>query len=392
MKVVQINTSCGIGSTGKICVSISKLLSEKQFENYILYSNRTDGYPLGIGLSSARYIRVQALKSRLFGNYGFNSERATRGMLSELDHIQPDIVHLHNIHSHDCNLDMLFAYLRAKHIKVIWTFHDCWSFTAYCPHFTITKCAKWKEGCYSCPVYHTYSWFFDRSAALYQKKKRALSDLDLTVVTPSHWLADLVRQSFLKEKPVLVIPNGIDLELFQPTASVFREQHRLTNKKLVLGVSFDWDRSKGLDVFISLSKLLPEDYRIVLVGTDAEVEKQLPPSILSIRRTQNQRELAKIYSAADVFLNATREDNFPTVNLEALACGTPVVTFRTGGSPECLDERSGAVVAQDDLEGTMQELLRICTDRPYSPENCRARAMCFDRNRSFQAYVDLYRR
>lgn len=389
MKVVQINTTSGIGSTGKICVGISQLMTAADIENYILCS-RSTGDALSIPCSDRWYIKLQALKSRILGNYGFNSQKATRKMIAELERIQPDVVHLHNIHGHDCNLEMLFRYFREKKQKLIWTFHDCWAFTGYCTHFTISNCQKWQTQCSACVQKRTYSWLFDKSKELYAKKKDLFSGLNLTIVTPSQWLAGLANLSFLKEHPVLVIRNGIDLSVFQPVAGKFAEKYRLENKKVILGVSFGWGIPKGLDVFQELAKRLPEAYQIVLVGTDDNVDKLLPANIISIHRTQNQRELAEIYSAADVFVNPTREENYPTVNMEALACGTPVLTFQTGGSPEMLDDTCGSVVACDDIDALEKEILRICETKPYSQEACINRAKAFDQNERFQEYVKLY--
>ena len=211
------------------------------------------------------------------------------------------------------------------------------------------------------------------------------------IVTPSQWLADLVKQSYLKDYPVKVINNGIDLSVFKPTESSFREKYGLTDKKVVLGVAFGWGKRKGFDVFVELASRLPDDYRIVLVGTDDNVEKLLPAKIISIHRTQNQKELAEIYTTADVFANPTREENYPTVNMESIACGTPVVTFRTGGSPEIPDETCGSVVDCDDIDAMEIEIRRICEKKPYSVEACLQRAKSFDMNDRFKEYVDLYK-
>lgn len=393
MKIVQINATCGVGSTGKICVGISQLLSVQGVENYILYSSKSDGYGLSISCSGDRYIRMQALKSRLLGNYGFNSRGATKRMIRELERIGPDIVHLHNIHGHDCDLEMLFSYFRRKRTKLVWTFHDCWAFTGYCPHFTMVKCDRWRTQCARCPQKRDYSWIFDRSRALYEKKKKLFQGLDLTVVTPSRWLAELVGKSFLKEHPVEVIHNGIDLDVFKPTPGAFRERCGIApDKKIVLGVCFGWGVKKGLDVFTRLAETLPLDYQIVLVGTDDQVDRQLSEGIVSIHRTQNQRELAEIYSAAHVFVNPTREENYPTVNMEAVACGTPVVTFRTGGSPETFDATCGSVVACDDIAALEREILRICTKMPFSVEQCVKKAESYDKNQRFKEYTGLYER
>ena len=391
MKIVQINATCGIGSTGKICVGIGRLLAAGGIENHILCS-KTNGDPLGISCASDSYIKLQSLKSRVLGNYGFNSARATRRMIAELERIQPDIVHLHNIHGHDCNLEMLFSWFRKNKIKLVWTFHDCWAFTGYCPHFVMEKCEKWKTQCLQCGQRSASSWFLDRSKALFEKKKACFAGQNLTVVTPSRWLAEMAGQSFMKKYSVNVIHNGIDLSVFQPTSGAFRQKYGLENKKLILGVAFDWGIKKGLDVFVDLAEKLPADYQIVLVGTNERIDRGLPSNVLSIHRTQNQKELVEIYSEADVFVNPTREDSFPTVNMEALACGTPVVTFRTGGSPEMLDDTCGSVVDCDDVEATQRQILRICETKPFTKEQCLKKAQTFDQNERFKEYLKLYER
>ena len=392
MVVVQINLSCSWGSTGKICDSVSKLLTEKGIKNYTFYTygGNPQNFSNYIKYGDWVYRKCQALKSRIIGNYGFNSVMATRWLIKKLDEIQPDIVHVHNIHGHDCHFGMLFEYLKKKQIKVFYTFHDCWTFTGYCPHFAMAKCDNWLSGCGKCVLIRRYSWFFDKSAENYSRKRAALHGLNMTVITPSVWLAGLVKQSFLKEYPVKVINNGIDLSIFKPIESDFREKYQLDNKNIVLGVSMGWSEAKGIDVFIRLANTLPEDYQIVLIGTDDKTDVILPKNILSIHRTHNQQELAEIYTATDVFVNPTREENYPTVNMESIACGTPVLTFRTGGSPEILDDTCGSVVDCDDVDALEREIIRICTDKPYSKEACFRKAKEFDKNERFKEYVELY--
>ena len=390
MKIVQINALCGSGSTGKICMSISKLLTEKGIENYVLYSMGESQYPLGKKYTDIKYIKLQALKSKIFGNYGFNSKRSTKKLISELEEIKPDIVHLHNLHSHDCNMEMLFGYLKKTQTKVYWTFHDCWAFTGYCPHFDMVGCDKWRTGCHHCIQKKEYSWLFDKSRKLYEKKKELFTGLDMTIITPSNWLADLAKESFLGEHEIKVINNGIDLDIFKPTESDFREKYGLQDKYIVLGVSFGWGAKKGLDCFIELSKRLPEKYQVVLVGTNDAVDRQLTSNIISIHRTRNQKELAQIYTVADVFVNCTREETYPTVNMESLACGTPVLTFKTGGSPEMLDSTCGSVVEKNDIDAIEHEIIRICEEKPYSKEACVTRAQGFEEVEKFKEYAKAY--
>lgn len=390
MKIVQINATASSGSTGKITLAVSKLLTEKGVENYILYSLGESKAPNAIRFMNSTEGKIQALSSRVFGHYGFTSKKATKRVIKALEKIEPDIVHLHNLHSHDLHLGLLFRYFKEKKIKLYWTFHDCWAFTAYCPYFDLAGCEKWKSSCQHCSQRKQFSWFFDRSKALYQRKKELFSGLDLTIITPSAWLADLVSQSFLCDYPVRVINNGIDLDVFRPRESDFRQKHGLENKFVLLGVAFGWGKRKGLDVFRFLAEHLDDSFRIVLVGTNDDIDKTLPKSILSIHRTENQEELAAIYSAADLFVNPTREENYPTVNMESLACGTPVVTFRTGGSAEMLSDACGATVPRGDMEAMLERIMTIAKDKPFTEEACLEKAKDFDAMTRYREYVSLY--
>lgn len=390
MKVVQINATCGSGSTGKICVAISRLLSEKGIENYILYSSGRSDYALGIKCASKLYTKYQALKSHVFGNYGFNSHIATKKIISELERIQPDIVHLHNIHGHDCNLAMLFRYFRTRpNMRLLWTFHDCWAFTAYCPNFDMVDCSKWKTGCKKCPQKKFYSFFFDRSEEVHRRKIEAFSGVNLTIITPSQWLAGLVKRSFLKDYPVKVINNGIDLSVFKPTPSNFRQKYNCCGKIIVLGVAFAWGERKGLDVFIQMAAELDDRFQIVLVGTSNKTDRLLPENIISIHRTADQVELAEIYTAADVFVNPTREESFGLVNAEAIACGTPVITFQTGGSPEIIDASCGKVVNKNDTHAMLEAIVDFAEGR-LTGAACINRAQKFSNTDRYEEYISIY--
>lgn len=389
MKIVQINTTCGVGSTGKICMAVSELLTHAEIENYILYTSGSGDYPAGKKYMTTAEVKIQALKSRVFGNYGFQSKRATLRLLTELERIAPDAVLLHNLHGHNVNLEMLFTYLKTNRIKVFWTFHDCWAMTGYCPHYDMIGCDLWQSGCRNCSQKKRFSWFFDRSHDLYQKKKRLFGGLDLTVIAPSRWMADQVGQSFFKDYPLRVIHNGIDLSVFLPRESDFREKYGIGNKFIVLGVAFGWGVRKGLDVFIRLAQELDEHFQIVLVGTDDTVDKRLPSNIISIHRTGNQTELAEIYTAADVFVNPTREEVLGLTNIEALACGTPVITFRTGGSVECVDETCGIVVGKDDTVGIRNAVSDIQRIKKLTKENCIKKAASFDADIKYREYMEM---
>lgn len=396
MKTVLIN-SCNFGSTGNIMLEIAETAENGGYTAAVCYPQSRDNSrkqkekDLIIGTRFSRNIHLQL--AGITGLNGCFSYFSTLKLLKKLDKFKPDIIHLHNLHNCYINLSMLFKYIKKHNIKTVWTLHDCWSFTGHCPHFDMIGCEKWKTGCCNCPQYKYYpKSLFDNSKIMYRLKRKWFSGVkNMTIVTPSEWLAGLVKESYLKDYPVKVINNGIDLNVFKPTESDFIKKYALENKYIVLGVAFGWGRRKGLDVFIELAKRLDEEkYKIVLVGTDDNIDKLLPDNIISIHRTQNQTELAEIYTAADVFANPTREENYPTVNMEALACGTPVVTFNTGGSPEMLDETCGAAVAKDDNDAMYNEIIRICEKKPYSMEACIKKAKGFDKNEKFGEYIRLY--
>ena len=390
MKIVQINITCGVGSTGKICLAVSELLKHKGIENYILYSEGDSDYKYGIKYADRLEIKLEALKSRLFGNYGFNSKALTKKLILKLDEIEPDIVHLHNLHGHNCNLEMLFTYFKEKKIKLFWTFHDCWAFTGYCPHFDMIGCEKWQEQCSDCPQRGAYSFFFDKSDKLYSKKQELFTGLDLTIITPSKWLGDQVKKSFLKKYDVRVINNGIDLNIFRPRESDFRESHGIKDEFLILGVAFNWDERKGIDVFSHLAHTLPGDCRLVLVGTDENTRKLLPDNVIAIGRTENQQQLAEIYTACDLFINATREDTFPTVNIESLACGTPVLTFATGGSGEIIDCTCGMSVEKNDISSLVDAVIYIKEKQPFTKEDCLKKSAEYRNDDKFKEYAEIY--
>lgn len=394
MRVVQIN-AVAYGSTGRIMFQLADSLASGGDDVLCTAGftwkkcNREDFF-----LTSNIFEKtIHTYLARLTGRIGCFSHFATARLLKRLDMFSPDVIHLHNVHGWFVNLPMLFGYIKRKKIPVVWTFHDCWPMTGHCPHFDMIGCDKWKSGCHHCALYREYpQCWFDRSDLMYGLKKKWFTGVEnLTVVTPSCWLKGIVKESFLGCYPVRVINNGIDLTIFRPQPGAFREQYNCEDKKLVLGVAYAWDEKKGLDVFLELAERLGDDYRIVLVGTDENVEKHFSENIISIRRTQNQCELAEIYTASDVFVNPTREDNYPTVNMEALACGTPVITFETGGSPEILCDTCGCVVRRDDIDELERQIRRVCVDRPFSTEMCLKHASCFAQEYAVGKYLDLYR-
>ena len=393
MKILEIN-QVNFGSTGHIMLQIADLATKKGHEVICsFYARRNkdkDKNCIYIGNKVSHNIHKKLYRKT--GNNGCYSKISTWNFLRKVKKFDPDLIHIHNLHNCYINLPMLFDYIKKNNKKVVWTLHDCWSFTGQCPYFTAVGCEKWKTGCHDCEQINRYpSCSVDRTDKMWNRKKKWFTGVqNLTIVTPSQWLADLAKQSFLKDYPVKVINNGIDLDVFKPTESDFRMKHNLEDKKIILGVASVWEVRKGLDVFIELSKRLDDRYRIVLVGTNDEVDKKLPEGIISIHRTSNQKELAELYTAADVFFIPTREDNFPTVNMESLACGTPVLTFNTGGSPEMVDEATGVVLMNEDIASVEQAVISMCESGKYSKEACTERAKQYDSGLKYNEYLSLF--
>lgn len=398
MRIVQINSVCGRGSTGKICVAVSELLSKKGVENYILYSRWRSDYPLATKYGDDHDAKWQAFREKLYGTCGFEAKRATRNLIKCLAEIKPDIVHLHILHSHDCNLTMLFDYLRNKHIKVFWTFHDCWAITGYCPHFDMINCAKWKVSCGHCPDWKRFSWFFDRSEEMLNRKKTMVEGLDLTIITPSEWLAGIVKDSFMKDFPVKVINNGIDLNVFKPMRHKdggfddVKKQYGLDGKKILLGVANVWSESKGFSDYCKLAAVLPDDMRIVLIGLDEGHRTDLPQNILGLPRTKTQEELVDWYSLADVVLNLSYEETFGMTTVEGFACGTPCVAYNKTASKEFDDGATCIVVDAGNMDKVMiaiKDLLK--QDGDGLKQQCRERALRqYDQKNVLGKYVELY--
>lgn len=375
MRIAAINIS-DYGSTGKIMLGIAEEARRKghevrTFSRKWFHAKEKEGHRLfGLSLDHAAHHAF----GYITGDEGSGSVISTFMLIDELKKFDPEVLHLHNLHGWYLCMPLLFDYIKNNGIKTVWTLHDCWAFTGHCPYFDYVGCDKWMTECGRCPQYKAYpSSAFDNSRKMYHRKKKWFTGVnDLTIVCPSNWLASLVEKSFLKDYVVKVIHNGIDTSTFSYSKSDFRKKHNIGDReKIILGVAFDWEKRKGMDVFSELESILGDGYRIVLVGTDGTELGILSDRTICIPRTSDQIELAEIYSAADVFVNPSREDNYPTVNMEAIACGTPAVVFDTGGSSESILKGCGAVVQKGDISGlaaaikTMaaeEERMTVCTE------------------------------
>lgn len=394
VSLLQINISANHGSTGKIAEQIGRLAIADGWESYIAYgrvAGESQSHLIHIGNMWDE--RWHGLQTRLFDRHGLASKYATKKLVEKINVIQPDIIHLHNIHGYYLNYPILFDFLSEYGKPVVWTLHDCWSFTGHCAYFDAIGCEKWKTHCANCPLRGSYpsSFLIDGSSRNFDLKKKYFNlPMNLTLVPVSHWLEKLLRQSFLGDNSIKMVYNGIDLSNFHPSHAT--KINSAYGKTIVLGVASVWEKRKGLSDLIKLSE--HDDLLVVLIGLNDSQLKNLPSNVVGLKRTSDQQELAEYYSSADVFVNPTYEDTFGLVNVEAMACGTPVVTYNTGGSPESLTEETGIVVPKGDVEGLYSAIKSIIGKSPTEKEEqrrlCVERAKEFDAKVRYEEYINLY--
>lgn len=383
---------------------IGELAMANGWESYIAYSYGRDGVkPCAselVPVGSKASVAWHGLVTRFTDRHGLASDCATKAFIKRIEEIKPDVVHIHNIHGYFLNYKLLFDFLSKSGIPVVWTVHDCWLYTGHCYYYSFVQCNKWQNGCGNCPQQRAFptSWLVDRSARNYCDKKAAFTSMPkdkLTIVPVSQWIKGELDRSFLAGYPMKVIHNGIDLDIFKVyDAAEVREKYALGDKRIILGVASIWCREKGVDDFVKMAQMINDDEVIVLVGVDEKTKALLPPEVVAIARTENIGQLAQLYSAAEAFVNPTWQDNYPTVNLEAIACGTPVVTYRTGGSIEAVTDDTGFVVEQGNVTGLLGAVREIAArGKEFYRPHCREYALQhFDKKDRYADYLKLYER
>lgn len=395
--VLRVNTS-----TGRIMQEIGELAMQHGWRSCIAYSKGRDGIkscqseviPVGNKWSTIWH----GLETRLFDRHGLASNEATRLFVKQIQELKPDVIHIHNIHGYFLNYQILFDFLAQSNIPVVWTVHDCWLYTGHCYYYSYAGCNKWQTGCGHCPQKKEFpaSWLIDRSHQNYEDKKQAFTSLpldQLTIVPVSEWIREEMQYSFFRNNQFHVIHNGINTNIFNIyNPEQVKQKYGLNGKHILLGVASIWSREKGFDDCIQMADFLHPDEMLVLVGVRSEQQKRLKKNMLGIPRTENIHQLAELYAAADAFINPTWQDNYPTVNLEAIACGTPVVTYRTGGSIEAITDQTGFIVPQGNVK-EMLEAARLISQRgkAYYQQPCRTYALeNFRKEDRYQDYLDLY--
>ena len=395
---MQICVEGNTGSTGTMAENIGQIALSKNWSSYIAFGRfERDSLSNKIKIGNRFQILIHGFITRLFDLHGLGSSRATLKLIEYIKILQPDIIHLHHLHGYYINYKILFNYLNNTNIPVVWTFHDCWSFTGHCAHFDYIKCEKWKHICHNCPQKKEYpaSYFFDRSKENYILKRSLFTkNRNLIIVSVSKWMENIVRESFFKQTKIFTIHNGIDTKIFKPLNEPLKllSNILLKNKFIILGVASPWNKKKGFYEFLNLSKIIDHSMIIVMVGLNKSQLLNLPSNIIGIEKTENKNQLANIYSCADVFLNLTLEDNFPTTNIEAMACGTPVITYNTGGSGESISHNTGMEVLQGSLKDVLSAINKVKENgKDFYSNNCRNTAILnYNKETQFEKYFDIY--
>ena len=388
MKVIQINAVSEYSSTGRTTSELHDALIQKGHESWIAAPNVPNGIQT-IKIGSKLEIGFHGLFSRSFGRQGYASVLSTWRLISKLKKINPDIVHLRNLHANFINLHLLFCYLRDNNVPTVITLHDCWPFTGHCCYFIDSNCDKWKKGCGKCPDIRMWntSWFFDFSRRNLLNKSRYFSELkNLGVIGVSDWVTNFARDSILKNATIIKrIYNWIDIDKFRPSSS--RMSPNPT--PIILGVSQIWNRQKGLEDFIKLATMLP-DCKFMLVGKLIEYIEDIPLNINFIGTTSSVDQLIEYYNKADVFFNPSTRETFGKVTAEALACGLPVVAYNATATPELVGSGCGYIVTVGDIDAAKDAVEKVLKDKTMAKRAREYAVRTFDKSKLVDEYIEVY--
>lgn len=395
-KLLQINAVANSGSTGRITEKIGIKVLDEGWESYIAYGRW--GYPSKshlIKIGSQLEVLIHGIRSRITDKHGYYSCSATRKLIKEIIKINPDIIHLHNIHGYYLNFKILFDFLAQYNKPIVWTLHDCWSYTGHCAHYTAVGCNKWQNQCYRCPNIKSYpKSYIDNSEKNYIEKKNYFNKVhNMQIVTVSEWLHQQVQKSFLKNYPITTIYNGINTEIYKPTPSSIRNQYNINTRFMILSVASYWNQQKGLYDFYELSEMLPEDCVIVLVGVNKQQIKNLPHNIIGIPKTESVSELVELYSTADVYISFSIEETFGMTIAESMACGTPTIVYNSTACPELIGENTGFIINPKDFNKVMELIKKIrLTGKDSYIQPCRKHIIQnFSENKTYNQYISLYK-
>ena len=370
MRVLLVNSVCGIGSTGRICTDLAQKFEKEGHEVKIAYG-RDGNVPeqfrkYAVRIGSDLDVKLHGVRTRVLDEHGFGSKRATKQFLKWAEEYNPELLWIHNIHGYYLNVELLFEWIKSRpDMQVKWTLHDCWAFTGHCAYFTMAACEKWKTHCYGCAQKSSYptSSLRDNCKRNFDRKRKAFIGVkNMTLIAPSKWLADLTKESYLKDYPVEVHYNTIDTSIFKPTLSDLRKKHNLEGKKVVLGVANVWDERKGLNDFLDLANILADNYMMILVGLSPEQINSLPENIIGLGRTSSPQELAALYTMSDVYVNPSKEETFGMTTLEACACGTKAIVYKGTACEEIITALGKGMIVDIGAENLKKAVIRLCEE------------------------------
>ncbi len=392
MKVLQINAVYGFKSTGVIVKDIENLLNDNGHTAFVAYQTAVNPPQNSYKIGNKSDWKIHAILARVFGKQAYFSRIATKKLLKYIEKIRPDVVHLHNLHSNYINLNILCDYLAEKNIKTVYTLHDCWCFTGKCSHYVAVGCDKWQSSCGSCPQNKCEqpSLFFDATSKVLKDKTEHLNKIkDLTLVACSEWIKAEAEKSLLKPKNITVIYNGVDTGIFKPHKSSFKEQNGFSDEFVIMGMADKWCLEENK---IAVQKIVEsnKDSKIVIVGCN-KAQKQMFDNynnVLALEYVKDRKKLADIYSSCDVFVNLTHADTLPTVNMESISSGTPVITYDCCGSPELVDQDSGFVVKENDVDALLTTIAKL-KEQPLKIDISSAHKK-FDKNSCYNKYLEVY--
>ncbi len=397
MKLLQINSYCNIGSTGRLAEDLGQVAIKKGWESYIAYGREGKESRSNVfKIDTSWEVYLHAIYSRLLDRHCFGSFFATKRLVKFIKQIQPDIIQIHNLHGYYVNIPVLFRYLQESKIPVVWSLHDCWTMTGHCSHFVLAKCDKWKTMCEKCPIINDYpTAYIDQSRRNYLEKKQYFTRLpNLNIVSASKWLANIVKQSYFADKPIHIIPNGIDTSIFHPytNGDVIRKKYNLDKKFVIIATGTSWDNAKGLKDFYKLQEVLPEDCRIVLVGLSSSQINELPSTILGLPRTSSAVEMAELYSMADVVLSLSYMEAFGLTPIEGYACGTPAIVYNCTSTPELITDQTGFVVEPGDISEVLEKLMIIKEKgkASYRDACVKEGITKYSKEVCFERYINMY--
>lgn len=396
-KIAAINCTI-LGGGGKVMLNVAALCRKYGFEYYTFspYSNIENPEFNSYFVSKLEH-RLNSYISQVVGYDNAIFKIGTKRLINRLKIINPDIIHIHGLHNWYVDYKMLFAYIKEKNIPVVWTQHDCWSFTGKCTHFTAANCNKWKTGCSKCPILNEYpKSLVDNTKYMYNLKNRIFNSLDdLTIVSVSKWIQSQVKMSFLKKYRSVVIENGVDIKRYSYTQSELRKKYNLENKFIILGIANNFSEKKGINDFLELSENMKnhDDYKIVLIGIpDSLMSKCKEHDILAIPRTQNIEEIVEWYSTANVFFNPSIEESFGLVTIEAMSCGTPVIVYNSTASPELVKDTRCYCVEPRNLNKVISCINEIqLNGREYYSEICIKKVHeNYSEHSQYNKYIRIY--